>query len=247
MVASAANAPEPSSSPPPVRLDHVWIATQPGAGAEATALKEAGFTVAPTINEHKGQGTASATVEFLNGFLELIWPDPKVPVTGEGGARTQQQFRNRSDWRTSGYSPLGIVLARTSTTPARFPFETWEVSADWMPAGTAMVMLTPRGSQALNISIHPNATDEAANVKKLAAGGDAAAMFTHANGARRITAVRISAPDAAHLPPSAEFVRSAGAADLQVGKEWLLELTLDNGTRKQLKDFRPTIPLIVRW
>ena len=40
------------------------------------ALEKAGFRIAPTVNRHDGQGTASVTVELLNGFLELIYPDP---------------------------------------------------------------------------------------------------------------------------------------------------------------------------
>ena len=64
----------------PLTLSHAWIVVTTGA-PERTALERTGFRIAPTINQHDGQGTASVTVELLNGFLELIYPDPSVLVS----------------------------------------------------------------------------------------------------------------------------------------------------------------------
>lgn len=228
------------------RLDHVWIATRPGATVERAALEAAGFRIAPTINRHDGQGTASATVEFENGFFEMIWPDDSVAVAGTG-ARGKQRFIERMNWRTNRTSPFGIALRPTASTPATFPFETWEVRSEWMEPGTALVMMTPRGSRAISIAIHPHGTDEGANLRAIAAGGAQAAMFLHPNGARRITSLRVVADGADGLPPSADFVRTAGAAELVAGNEWLMELTLDRGRAGREKDFRPTMPLVMRW
>lgn len=98
----------------PLKLSHAWIVVKTGA-PERTALEKAGFRIAPTVNPHDGQGTASITVEFLNGFLELLYPDPNVPVSPalEAGA---EKFRRKSAWRETGYSPIGIVFDRTAAT-----------------------------------------------------------------------------------------------------------------------------------
>ena len=82
---------------PPLTLSHSWIVVTTGA-PERKALEKAGFRIAPTVNRHDGQGTASITVEFLNGFLELIYPDPAVPVSPalQAGA---EKFRLKSAWR----------------------------------------------------------------------------------------------------------------------------------------------------
>ena len=127
---------------PPFAVDHAWIVVTPGA-PERRKLEEAGFRVAPAVNRHEGQGTASITVELLNGFLELIYPDPTVSVSPalQAGA---EKFRLKSQWRESGYSPIGIVFARTPTTPEKLPFATWKVSADWMDPGTFIEILTPK-------------------------------------------------------------------------------------------------------
>jgi hypothetical protein len=95
---------------PPLTLSHFWIAVMTGA-PERDVLEKAGFRIAPTVNAMTARGTASITVEFLNGFLELIYPDPSVPVspTLQAGA---EKFRLRSAWREKGYSSIGVVGSR---------------------------------------------------------------------------------------------------------------------------------------
>ena len=65
---------------PPLTLSHCWVVVTTGA-PERKALERAGLRITPTVNRHDGQGTASVTVEFLNGFLELIYPDSTVSVS----------------------------------------------------------------------------------------------------------------------------------------------------------------------
>jgi hypothetical protein len=43
-------------------------------GPERTALEHAGLKISPNVNRHDGQGTASVTAEFLNAYIELLWP-----------------------------------------------------------------------------------------------------------------------------------------------------------------------------
>jgi hypothetical protein len=165
-----------SAAAPSLILSHAWIVVGTGA-PERAVLEKAGFRIAPTINRHDGQGTASVTVELLNGFLGLIYPDPTVPVSPalQAGA---EKFRLKSMWRETGYSPIGIVFDRTPTTPEKFPFETWRISADWMEKGTFIEMMTPRQmfkALSLSISSHP-ASPESEN-KVLAADPVKGAMF----------------------------------------------------------------------
>ncbi len=120
-------APALAAQAPPLALSHSWIVVTTGA-PERKALERAGFRIAPTVNRHEGQGTASITIEFLNGFLELIYPDSTVPVSPalQAGA---EKFRLRSAWRENGYCPIGIIFDRTPATPATLPFATWRVLA----------------------------------------------------------------------------------------------------------------------
>jgi len=124
-----------------LEFDHVWIVVTRDA-PERAALERAGLKISPDVNRHDGQGTASISAEFLNAYLELIWPDPTVSVA-PGAERGVEKFKNRMNWRASGWCPIGIGLHRSGpATP--LPFPTWTIAPDWMPKGTAIEILTAR-------------------------------------------------------------------------------------------------------
>jgi hypothetical protein len=236
-----------ASDPPPLKLSHAWIVVKTGA-AEGRALEKAGFRIAPTINRHDGQGTASVTVELLNGFLELIYPDPTVPVAPAARAGAEK-FRLKSAWRETGYSPIGIVFDRTAATPEALPFPTWRVSADWMEKGTFIEMMTPREmakAVSLSISSHPASTRESEN-EALARDPVKGAMFLHPNGARRLTGLRVVAPGANALPPAASYIAEHGLVKFDGGSEWLLDVTLDEGRQGVTKDLQPDLPMVIHY
>lgn len=231
---------------PPLMLDHAWIVVTTGA-PERAALERAGFRIAPTVNRHEGQGTASITIELLNGFLELIYPDPTVPVSSalQAGA---EKFRLKSRWRETGYSPIGIVFARTPATPDEFSFATWRISAEWMEPGTFIEVMTPKEmpkAVSLSISSHSESTRE--SNEALARDPDKGAMFLHRNGARRLTGLRVQAPATDAFPPAASYVSEHGLVTFEVGSQWLLDVTMDNGAQGRTADFRPDLPMVVHY
>jgi len=245
LLAAAAGMTGAAPANPPLALDHVWIFVSSGA-PERAALEKAGFRVAPTVNRHDGQGTASMTVEFVNGFLELMYLDDSVPVS-PGKEVAVKKFRDRAAWRQTGVSPFGIGTRRTASTPAPFPFPTWKITADWLPKGQSIEMLTPREfSKAPSLFVAAGSVDEDANAR-VAADPVKGAMFHHPNGARRLTGVRLVAPDASALPPASRYLSDAGVASFDVGSAWLLEVTLDGGKQGATRDLRPGLPLIVHY
>ena len=232
------------AAPQSLVVDHAWIVVATEA-PERAVLEQAGFRFAPWVNRHDGQGTASITIELENAFLELIYPDPTVPVSPATQAGAEK-FRLKSQWRESGYSPIGIVLARTSAPPETFPFETWKVSADWMEPGTFIEMLTPKSmpkAVSLSISSHAQTTREINEA--LARDPNRNAVLQHANGARRLTGVRVTAPDADGLPQAAWWLTGRGVLTVDVSGAWLLEVTLDAGIRGSTQDLRPALPLVI--
>ena len=236
-----------SAEPPPLKLSHAWIVVKTGA-QERTVLEKAGFRIAPTVNHHDGQGTSSISVELINGFLELIYPDPDVSVSPERQAGAEK-FRLKSDWRKSGYSPIGIVFDRTPATPAPLPFPTWTVSVEWMEKGTFIEMMTPKEmpmALSLSISSHAESTNEQAN-EAAAKDPVKGAVFLHPNGARRLTSMRVVAPGADRLPPSASWIAGHGLMTFESTGEWLLDVTLDKGAQGVTKDLRPDLPLVVHY
>ena len=241
MLLIAAAGPASAAEAPPLTLSHVWVVVRTGA-PERKALERAGFRIAPTVNRHDGQGTASVTAELRNGFLELIFPDSTVPVSPSSRAGADK-FRMKSRWRETGYSPIGIVFDRTPTTPDTLPFPTWRVSADWMEKGTFIEMMTPKempSAVSLSISSHSESMRAMES-----AGKDA--MLRHPSGAQRLTRVRVVAPSADRLPPAASYVAGYGLVKFDIGSQWLLDVTLDNGAQGVTKDLRPDLPMVLHY
>jgi hypothetical protein len=223
-----------------LELDHVWIMVSPNA-PERVALERAGFQISPNINHHEGQGTASITIEFENAFLELMWPDSTVPVA-PGLERGAEKFRQRMLWRTSGWCPIGIGFRRTAQTDDTWPFPTWSVTAPWLPAGSAIEMLTPRDdTRSPSLFISPSAL---ADVPEQAAR---AALYHHPIGVHRVTAIRLVSPKTYQPIESLAHLQKLHVVGVEQGKQWLVELTFDGGERKKSKDLRPDLPLVIRY
>ena len=216
-----------------LRFDHLWIVVQPGA-PERAALEKAGFTVNPTVNKHDGQGTSSVMTELDDGFIELMWVDPSVAVL-PSAQRAVEKFGKRAAWTTSGWSPFGINLSRTKNgVSPTYPFPTWSISMPWMEPGTSIVVLTTKeDTTSPSVSVHPHATHQK---------GD-----KHPNGAKRITNVRIIAPRGYQIAPGVAYARDIGVIQLATGDAWLAEITLDHGKKKQTRDLRPELPLLIHY
>lgn len=222
----------------PVAFDHAWIVASPGA-PERKLLADAGFTIAAQTNHHEGQGTSSITVEFENGYLELIWVDDAVP----GAPPVAEKFRNRAAWRTSGWSPIGVGLHRTGKVPEPLPWPTWKIPrAAWLPEGESIEMLTPReNAKAPSVFVTPPSIAIVEPRKKTS-------DLRHANGAKRITGLRVIVPTSQEILgiPAADLEKF-GAAGFATDGQWTLEVTLDARAQKMEQDFRPQLPLVVRY
>lgn len=239
----AACASVPPKPAPQIALDHIWIAVSPGA-PERAALERAGFRFDPNVNRHDGQGTASITAEFHNAFLELLWVEPSVRIDS-GLERVPEKFALRSRWRTSGWSPFGISVHDTGSAPAARPVPVSKVTAPWMEPGTAMEILTPRDdttSPSLFVSPRKLPPGEDMNARQVKAE-----LLSHPIGVKRVTAVRLVAPLAYTAIPALTYYQEQGVLARDAGDEWMIELTFDGATRGERKDFRPELPLVIRY
>jgi len=120
----------PSPESAPLALSHAWIVVKTGA-KERAALERAGFRIAPTVNRHDGQGTASITVELLNGFIELIYPDSTVAVS-PGSRAGAEKFRLKSDWRQTGVAPGADRLPPAASYVAERGIMRFDVRDRWL-------------------------------------------------------------------------------------------------------------------
>jgi len=252
-LAACAPPSEPSPTFPPAvafgsrpssdfEIDHVMLVVAQGA-PERAPLEKIGLRFDPITNRHDGQGTASITVELENAFLELTWVEPTVPVA-PGMERVVEKFAERAAWRTSGASPVGIALRRTPSAPDALPFPTWSARADWMRPGESLEILTPKTAKgAPTIWVVP---------RTMAIASDAKAsrnprFVEHALGVHRLTGLRLVEPSPRDPESPSLFLERLGLARVETGESWLVELTLDGGARRAMRDLRPDLPLVLRY
>ncbi|HWX15326.1 MAG TPA: hypothetical protein VNY07_01955 [Chthoniobacterales bacterium] len=229
-----------------LEFDHVWIVVSRDA-PERAALERAGFKISPDVNRNDGQGTASVSAEFLNAYIELMWPDPTVSVASSA-ERGVEKFKNRMNWRTSGWSPIGIALHRTGPGTS-LPFPTWSIAPAWMPAGSAIEILTPRDdTKSPSFFIEPPAlaVKEDTN-RKLPENDPKRASFQHPIGVERITEIRIVTPRAYQPIAAFTYLEKAGIFKVSEGTEWAIEMTFDAGRKAQTKDLRSELPVIIHY
>ena len=227
-------------------FDHVWIVVTRDA-PERAALERAGLKISPDVSRNNGQGTASISAEFLNAYIELTWPDPTVPVA-PGAERGVEKFKNRMNWHTSGWSPLGIALHQTGPASA-LPFPTWSIAPEWMPKGNAIQILTARDdTKSPSFFIEPPvlAVNEEAN-HKLPENDPKRAVFQHPIGVERVTAIQIIRPKEYQPVAAFTYLEKAGIFKSSEGKEWAVEITFDSGRKGQKKDLRPDLPLVIHF
>jgi hypothetical protein len=233
--------------PAQLEVDHLMIHVAAGA-PERAALERAGFIVAPTVNRHDGQGSAAVMVELRNGFIELAWRDDAVPVA-PGLEAVANRFRRQSEWKTSGWSPLGIGLRRASGAPDSLPFPTRVVRSEWMRPGAAIEIVSaatdslgPRLWVVPAMMAANGIADSDSERDRLSKPED----FRHPNGAQRITAVKVIAPESA-LTTATRLIGATGVVTFERGPEWILDVTLDGGARRQTRDLRPALPMVVHY
>jgi len=235
-----------TAAPAELEFDHVWIVVSRDA-PERGALDRAGLKISPNVNRHDGQGTASMAAEFLNSYLELMWPDPTVSVA-QGAERGVEKFKNRMNWRTSGWCPIGIGLHRAGATTT-LPLPTWTIAPDWMPRGTAIEILTPRDdTKSPSFFIEPPvlAVKEEAN-RGLPDNDPKRALFQHPIGVERITEIRLVRPKEYQPIAAFTFLEKAAIFKSTEGKEWAIEITFDGGRKSQTKDLRPDLPMVIHY
>lgn len=204
-----------------MQIDHIFIRTTAGA-PEAEALRAFGLTEG-SGNVHPGQGTANRRFFFANAFLELLWIADATEVASPLTAPTMLRERLTIG---SDASPFGICLRDVDD--GAFPV--FDYRPSYLPPG-------------MSIGIASNAPLLEPMWFCLAGGKHQPPAPEHAAGIGRITALRCTLPSVAALSAAA----LASGIDFAGGEEHLLEISFDDGARGMVHDFRPMLPILVRY
>ena len=229
-----------------VEVDHIFLATRPGA-PEAAALRAAGFHVPERATHHTGGGTSSVSVLFENAYLELLYADSTVGDSASSPAE-RAHWRRVFGWRESGASPVGVGLRRPVGAPDSLPFPTERMAPQpWMRPDMEMrLVTTPADSAAPGVFVVPRYMALTGWIDRVRRDTTHASLLRHPLGVRRVTGVRVvTRPDG--MPPNVRLLRDAGVLRVDSGASPLVELTFDGGGRGVTKDFRPELPLVIRY
>lgn len=220
-----------------VEPDHVYVFATAGGEAEAEALRALGFEMHSGFIEHSGGGTASRSAVFENFYLELIWVDSTVGVSGTGRGRFVEMQRAAA-WRSSGVSPFGLGLRKVDG-PDEYGVPTTSYTDTWMSEGTSITVLKQPGEpQAFDVFVVPSYMALPAWIEQVSE------LVLHANGARRVTALEIHGP-LVHQPRAARTLQIPNLR-LVEAREPLLVLELDEHMAGMTNDLRPLLPVVIR-
>jgi Glyoxalase-like domain len=213
-------------------LDHVFILCAPGA-PEADLLLRLGLREGAP-NTHPGQGTACRRFFFQNLYLELLWVADATEAQRPPAKRTRLYAR----WsgRHSGACPFGVVL-RPAAAGDVAPFPAWTYRPSYLPAPLALEVATGTrlwepGLFYFGLPRRPSDLSPQ--------------PLAHAGGLGEVTRVRMSVPKAPTRP--LRRVEALGLLSFPRGESPFLALDFGGAPGEGgSTDFRPTLPLGLRW
>jgi hypothetical protein len=219
-------------------LDHFFILTDVGA-PEADRLLRFGLTEGPP-NSHPGQGTACRRFVFNNAFLELVWVIN--PAEAQSSLVRRTALWERWFHRSRGASPFGICLRPVQQGADEIPFPTWEYRPPYLP--DPMVIHMGVNSEVVTEPLLFYSTFG----RRPGSGEPVRWPLKHAADLQAVTRLQLSSPrrEGASAALRALEHNCPWVSEVN-GGEYLMEVSFDEEAGKQAADFRPQLPLILRW
>lgn len=218
-----------------MQTDHIFIGVNDHRqGAEA--LKALGL-VEGAPNTHPGQGTANRRFFLRNAFIELLYLTDEAEAQSQLTAPTRLYDRLKGD--DAHAAPFGVCFRPSSEGEAPL-FPVWEYRPQYLPAALKVdVGHAPVSEPMWFFLAFANRPDEAPIER--------AQPFEHPNGFREMTAVRITTPARDAFSAAAHCANQLQGFAMVQGDEHLIEVEIDHGASGQRRDFRPLLPMIMRW
>lgn len=214
-----------------LELDHVFILVSEGA-PEADKLTEFGFSEGEP-NIHPGQGTSNRRFFFNNMMLELLW----VSNSDEVKSRLTRPTMLWERWNgRNNTSPFGLIFKSLNV---KAPFDGWEYKPKYLPKGFSI--LVGNNCKILNEPLIFKLPDSGkADLKKKQ-------LFQNLSGFNEVSSVQVKMPG---IATQSSVVKSIGNSKENLFKEsanHVMEIVFDEESGGKSKDFRPGLPLIIKW
>lgn len=224
-----------------LEFDHLFIFT-PAEAPAADQLLALGL-LEGTQNRHPGQGTINRRIFFHNVMLEFLWVENEAEVRSPPIRPTRLWERSRS--QETGYVPFGLAFRPTAGVaepPGPLPFETWAFRPPYLPPdlqidvarndaypGEPLIFTIPFGQR-------PDATPP-----------DRRQPLDHPLGLKEMTGLTLTLPPAPSRSTAVVALEQLGLVSFMEGDDPLATMAFDGEQQGQSADFRPALPLILRW
>ena len=220
-----------------MEVDHIYICTDYKAPV-GELLKDFGLTEGSS-NTHPGQGTANRRFFFYNFMLELLWVENLDEVNSEL-TKPMRLFERCS--RDDNYiSPFGIGFRPTNEKNETPSFPVWDYHPMYLPDFLKIQVATdtPLSEPMFFYLFFAERQDKYPVEKK--------ENMKHKLPLKEVTNIKIHINQKENFSKAAKIINETDNFLLIKDDENYLELTFDNYVHKKEKDFRPDIPLIIRW
>lgn len=213
-----------------LELDHVFICVEDALAAER-CLADFGLRFGLRA-VHGGQGTANVCAFFDNAYLELLSRHDDHEL--QSAPVRPLALWERVRWRQTGASPFGIALRTGDREPS---VETWPYAAAFLPPGKHIPIVTRRNARhdpliflvPATLPIRTRLPQE------------------HRGKHRRLSRVTVSGPRVSPVPADVAMLCDLETLTVRQAPEHHLELDWDGASSGEHHDFRPTLPLLLRW
>lgn len=220
-----------------MEVDHIYICTDYKAPA-GDLLKEFGLTEGIS-NTHPGQGTANRRFFFHNFMLELLWIENLEEV--KSNLTKPMRLFERCSKKDKNISPFGIGFRPTNEKDKKASFPVWDYHPIYLPDFLKIQVAadTPLSEPMFFYLSFVERQDKYPSEK--------IENMEHKLPLKEVTEIKIHINQKEIFSEAAEIINRTDNLFLIKDEENYLELTFDNYTFKKEKDFRPDIPLIIRW
>ena len=229
-------------------LDHILIWVDKEA-PEIELFKENGFT-SIISGSHSQQGTSGKYLFFLNFYIELLYISDNVEAF-ENIEKFGCNYLERSYWRLNHASPFGLALKMKTFDKENILFDYTEYKADWMrDDGLIMADNNKNLLAPLVFVLRPkmefpsyHSIDEMLIDNK---PDDFKKNHIHENGIKTLTSYHVYINPEAETSKLINYLNKSGINILN-GDENCIELVFDNEINNRAFDFRPRLPLIIKY
>lgn len=219
-------------------FDHLFICVDVGA-PEGDCLTTFGL-VEGSSNVHSGQGTTNRRFFFRNAMVELLWVHDPREAMSEAIHHTRLWERWTS--RHQGSCPFGICLRPGPDADDTIAFSSWSYRPPYLPKTMSIAV----GNNADRLT-EPMLFQIASRQRPDQSPPEKAQPLDHGIDLREITRVELVGPFADPLSPELHAVLDTQQVTLRRGTDYCVELGFDREVRGHQVDFRPGLPLIMRW